>query len=131
MKVQDFTGKRYNWPPNGYSINFDDIRQRSQYHLECRRLLHEIYPLDRILEEVPLPGIGLFLDFFTPHNYTAYEVNGEQHEEYNSFFYKTKGNFLRAKNNDKRKQEWCQLNNIHLIILDYKDIENWKEIILG
>jgi hypothetical protein len=131
MKVKDFSGNICNWPPVGHIVNFDDIRPRSQYHLECRRLLHNTYPLDTVLEEVPLPGVGLFLDFYTPHNNTAYEVNGEQHEQFNSYFYHTKADFLRAKQNDSRKAEWCQLNNIKLKVLCYKDMDKWQDIING
>ncbi len=130
MKVKDFSGRTYNFPPVGHTVDFDDIRPRSSYHLACRKLLHELFPVHSILEEVPIPGEGLFLDFFTPHNTTAYEVNGEQHNEYNSFFYKTHANFTASQKNDRRKKEWCELNNIRLVILDYKIIDNWTNIIL-
>lgn len=131
MKVRDFQNRSYNWPPVGYTVNLDDIRPRSQYHLECRRLLKELYPLNLVLEEVPIPSLNLFLDFFTPHNVTAYEVNGEQHTTYNSFFFNSKADFLRAKSNDSKKAEWCLMNNIRLLILDYKQMIEWKNIIFN
>jgi len=130
MKVKDFAGNiTKNWPPTGYIVDINSTTLKSQYHLYARQLLRELYPVQIILEEVPLPNLNLYFDFYTPHNHTAYEINGEQHSEYNRFFYKTKADFQRAKTNDNRKSAWCQLNDITLIILDYKDKENWKNIL--
>lgn len=127
MKVKDNNGREHNFPPTGCRIFADDARPRSQYHIYCRALLAKIYPLDIILEEVPIPGYNLFLDFYLPNLHLAIEVNGSQHSEYSSFFYKTKENFYRSKNNDNRKQVWCKENGIELIVLQYKEQENWEE----
>jgi hypothetical protein len=49
MKVKDFEGRSYNWPPDGHTVMADDIRPRSELHLRVRALLHRMYPTQPIL----------------------------------------------------------------------------------
>lgn len=121
MKVVDFNGRQHNWPPIGHQPNLNETRPRSDLHLRARALLKELYPTRRILEEVPIPGESMFLDFYLPHSQTAVEVNGQQHYMFNSHFYKTQADFLSSKKRDRRKAEWCAVNNIVLVIFDYNE----------
>ena len=82
-----------------------------------------------ILEELSikvLPHETLYLDFFIPLYRIAVEVHGEQHFTYNAHFYSSKLDFLRQKRNDKRKRDWCELNGIELIELDYRKKKEWQ-----
>ena len=87
-----------------------------------------------ILEEVKLPGSRdparrsvLFLDFFIPDIKFAVEVHGRQHYEYVPFFHKTKAGFYQSKRRDVIKKDWCELNEIELVTLNYAEPESWKE----
>lgn len=131
MKVTDSNGRVTNFPPKGYQVSLDDTRPRSKYHIKCREILRELFPLESILEEVPVPGEGLYLDFYIPGKHLIIEVNGEQHSEYSSFFHSTKANFYTAKKNDRKKIDWALANNLKIIIVDYKDMSRWVEIIKG
>jgi hypothetical protein len=119
MKVSDFNGKQHNWPPSGHVVSFDDTRPRSALHIRVREILRRLYPTSPILEEVPLPGTGLFADFYLPIRRAVIECNGEQHYRFVPHFHQDRRTFMESKNRDQRKIDWCHLNNIHVAILPY------------
>lgn len=139
MKVKGINGKEYVWNLTKYDIFYDDTRKRSKYHLRARSLLKEIFHSYRILEEVKLPGSTalhrksvLYLDFYIPSIKMAFEVHGEQHYEYSPFFHKSKADFLKAKARDEDKIEWCRINDIQIIVLNFKENDDeWRKHIKG
>ena len=129
MKVIGLDGKTYNWIYAGNTC--EEELNRSSLHIRARKLIKSMFPLDRIMEEVHLPGsYGLRLDFFLPTRMIAIEVHGEQHYKFNPFFYTTKMDFIKAKKRDANKVEWCQINNIRIAELPYDkgDLEWQKKI---
>lgn len=89
-------------------------KSNGQYNLG--RQIRAIYGLSaQLLEEFPIPGERLFLDFFMPNHKLAFEFQGEQHDEFNRFFHGTKAGFERSKERDARKRMWCELNEITLV----------------
>jgi hypothetical protein len=134
MKVQGLDGRQHSWSLTGYRVNANSTRPRSTYHLAARSLLTEMFPVIPILEEVWLPGSGnLRLDFYLPQKKMAVEVHGEQHYgEAVHYFHRGKGGFNVAMHNDGKKREWCELNDIRLVVLKYSDGEDeWKRQISG
>ena len=134
MKAIGLDGKERSWNISKYINNKNSSRPRSQYHIKARNLLRKIYPRDKILEEVSLPGSKtsrrksiLRADLFIPNRSLIVEVHGEQHFKYNSHFFKDKMSFYKAQARDRDKSEWCVLNNIKLIELKYnEDIYEWR-----
>jgi len=63
-------------------------------------------------------------DFYLPDYKILIEYDGKQHFEivnfYGSSIEKAKKNFIKIKNNDKIKNEYCKTNNIPLIRISYK-----------
>ena len=128
MKVTDFDGREYNFPPSGYVPDRDDTRPRSELHLKVRALLHSLFPTRRVLEEVPLPGTRLTADFYLPHRKTVVEAHGRQHFEYIEHFHGSRMGWVKAKRNDSLKLDWCQLNNIEHVELHYDgDEDGWRQ----
>jgi hypothetical protein len=121
MKVVDENGKVYSWNLYGYMPNSDDTRPRSKLHLNVRSILKELYPTDAILEEVPIPGKILYIDFYLPLRKMAIEVNGEQHYTYNNFHYPNKKDFLEAQRRDTYKKNWCEWNGIKLVTIRFDE----------
>lgn len=135
MKVVGFNGKEYNWNLSKYSTTKDKERsKRSQYHLRARSVLSEIFHSYIILEEVKLPGSVathkksvLYFDFYVPNIKLAVEVHGQQHYQFSQFFHKNKLDFIKAQNRDDDKKEWCDLNNIVLVVLKYSETDDeWR-----
>ena len=119
MKFVGFNNKNYNVRLDKYIIRPDNTTKKSQYHLQVRELLHEMFSGYSILEEVKLPGSRkphlksvLFLDFFIPNLMMGVEVHGKQHYQFVPHFHKTKAKYLQALRRDSLKLEWCKLNNI-------------------
>ena len=79
-------------------------------------LIQSIYGCNAlILEEFPIPGERLWIDFYMPHHKLAFEYQGEQHDRFNKFFHGNRQGFERSKARDLRKREWCEVNDIILV----------------
>ncbi len=132
MKIKGLDGREYSWYLVGYQPSLSDERPRSELHLEVRSLLREIFPSDRLLEEVPLPSTGLFADFYLPQRKLMVEAHGRQHYEYVHFFHENIKGFMESKKRDRMKAEWCELNNITLVVLSYAENKDvWKKSIIS
>lgn len=109
------------------------VQSRSQCQESLRELLEEIYDRRDILEEFPIPGERLFLDFFIPKRSIAFEFHGQQHFKYNPHFHVDRRAFLQQKERDRRKREWCDLNEITLVEIQDKQIslEDLKQKIMN
>ena len=131
MRIKGLDGKEYNWNPSAVQAK---AQSRSSLHLKAKELLDNLFPYDRILEEVSLVGSKtnrrksiLRADFFIPNRNLVVEVHGEQHYKFNNFFFKDKMSFYKAKARDSEKREWCELNDIQLIEFNYnEDIDEWR-----
>ena len=135
MKVIGLDGRKRYWDLSKYKNAKTSSRPRSQYHIKARKLLRSIFPRDKILEEVSLPGSNtkirkstLFADFFIPNRSLMVEVHGQQHYKYNAFYHKRKINFYKAQARDRDKLEWCCVNDIRIVVLKYSDdLDKWEE----
>ena len=134
MKVVGLNGREYNINLKKYLVKKNDKTVKSKYHIAARELLAEMFSGYTVLEEVKLPGSrcpskksALFLDFFIPTLMLGIEVHGRQHYEFCKFFHKTMAGFLQSNKRDFIKEDWCELNDIELIVLKYSDsIEDWR-----
>lgn len=130
MKIVDLDGNVVAWNLKRNTFNQKTTRKRSELHSQARDILHEIFPTLQIFEEVPVPvkpGKTLYLDFFIPLRQLAVEVHGQQHFSYTPHFHGNINGFIKQKQNDSVKEQWCQLNEIELISLPYdEDIDGWR-----
>ena len=124
MKFYDTSGREHKvdirpskWQPKA------EGQGRGKFQTQVGDILGQAFPGHFILEEFPCAGERLFLDFFLPSKKLAVEVQGQQHHKFNSFFHEDKAAFIRQKVNDKRKEEWCQINGIRLVKIDYGEKE--------
>ena len=134
MKVIGLNGREYNINLKKYIVKKNDKTVKSKYHIAARELLTEMFSGYTVLEEVKLPGSRcpskksvLFLDFFIPSLMLGIEVHGRQHYEFCKFFHKTMAGFLQSNKRDFIKEDWCELNDIELVVLKYSDsTEDWR-----
>lgn len=134
MKVVGLDGRTYIWHLAGHNGTDSPERPRSQYHLLARELLRRLYPMDRILEEVPLPGCptNLWADFYLPLRKMMLEVQGEQHYRFIPHFHAGKLAYLSARGRDVDKKRWCLANEISLVELPWMESANdWVKRILA
>ena len=131
MNILGLDGRHYSWNAAACQAVTEN---RSSLHEKAKNLLDNLFPYDRILEEVSLPGSKtesrrgtLRADLFIPNRRLIVEVHGEQHHKFNKFFYKNKLQFYRAKARDAEKREWCEINDITLIEFNYnEDVDDWR-----
>lgn len=132
MRIIGLDGREYGWSP---ARKQGKGKKASALHNKARRILNEVFPFDRILEEVSLPGTKsqtrnttLFADFYIPNRSLITEVHGSQHFEYTSFFHEDRLAFYKAKARDRDKKAWCEINHITLIeFLFSESEEEWRE----
>jgi hypothetical protein len=112
------------------------LKNKSSLHVLARELIEELFPGLSVYEEVTLPGskkLGrsslLYADFFIPDSMLVIEVHGRQHYEYCSFFHKDKIDFINAKKRDADKIEWCEMNDIKIVVLPFNEKYKWKNLI--
>ena len=132
MKVIGLDGRQHKWPPTGCIPAKTASHKRSMPHLKARALLKQLYPTLPLLEEVPIPGSRLRLDFFLPFHKLVIEVQGIQHNEFNSHFHRNMLGFVKSQQRDNTKREWCEDNGIQLIeLMDGETDDKWKARIMG
>ncbi len=127
MKVIGLDNLEYSWNPKSGG------GKRSKLHQKAKEVLDSCFPYDRILEEVSLPGTrtvknkSLRADFYIPNRTLIVEVHGQQHFKFNSFHFKDKLSFFRAQARDRSKAEWCSINDIRMVQLNYnEDEDEWR-----
>lgn len=131
MKFKGFDGREYS-----FELKYSKVRpkrQCSKEHKRARAILNDLFPSSIIVEELPLKGSKtpkngtLAADFYIPSHNLIVEVHGQQHYEYTPHFHATKYEFVRAQMRDRVKSEWCDLNEITLVVLKYSDKdEDWR-----
>lgn len=95
----------------------------SQPHLTVKAWLTQNYPGLLFYEEYKLSN-GLRLDFLLPRHRLAVEVDGEQHEKYNNYFYKSMREFHNSIERDLYKDKYCKENMIKLIRIPEKKLKS-------
>lgn len=118
---------------NGNYVNVD-VRQstyplrpksKSKLQQETSEYLVNKYGSDVILEEFPIPGSRLSVDFFLPRRGIVVECDGRQHDEYTPFFHGNieKNEFAKQKSHDRQKEVWVENNGFALVrIRNTKDL---------
>ncbi len=136
MKAIGFDGRHRSW---NLSKKSGRNNSHSKLHKKAKVLLRELFPREKILEEVSLPGSftstrksTLYADLFIPSLSLIIEVHGKQHYEFTPFYHRTRIDFQKSKARDRDKISWCELNDIDLISLKYSETEDeWTDRILG
>lgn len=131
MKVIGLNGREYNLDLKKYDKK---SAKCSFYHKRAREILAEKFKGYSIYEEVKLPGSTnpakksvLYLDFLIPNAKIGVEVHGEQHFKFIPYFHKTKAGWLFSQMRDRQKEQWCDLNDLELIVFRFDSSEDcWR-----
>ena len=71
----------------------------------------------------------LSYDFYLSDYNLLIEYQGEQHEKYCKAFHKSKKDFEKQIEHDRRKKEYAQIHNIKLLEIWYFDYNNIEKIL--
>jgi len=96
MRLYDVNGRLVNRNVSKYSIKWDG-KCRSNIQFTVKKFLRPYWEPHIMFEEFPVFGTKLKVDILNLTMKIAIEVNGNQHESYNSFFHKgNPANFLKG-----------------------------------
>ncbi len=65
-------------------------------------------------------------DFYLPKLNIILECDGQQHYKFTKIFHKTRTDFLKGQERDRRKNSYCLANEIKLYRIPYWEMENLK-----
>ena len=107
----------------------------SQLEIKTKNIL-EKYNIDykTQIKYEGLLGLGngnLSYDFYLPNYNTLIECQCIQHERFIKGFYKTKKDFEKQLEHDKRKKQYAKEHNIDLLEIWYYDIDNIENILIN
>ena len=133
MRVRGLDGRSHPWDLRDREVGKMDDIARSQLHLSVRALLHQMFPTDPILEEVPLPGSGgLTADFYLPVRKLIVEAHGAQHLRFVAFYHRTTHGFRDQQKRDQNKIVWSEINGMRLVALHHNEDESqWIQKLLS
>lgn len=133
MYVKTLDNERVRWKKTNNTRN-----KTSQLHQRAREFLKQVFPTAHLMEEVSIPvwrnvvNSTLYLDFYLPMYGLAVEVHGEQHYKFSTKFHKKPNDFMKSRIRDATKAEWCELNDITLVVLPFnKSNHHWANYIIG
>lgn len=88
-------------------------------------LIRQVLPSYRYITQhcVQYNNTKLFFDFYIPDLKLIIEVQGNQHYQFNKFFFKDKKVFRQALHRDNLKRLWAANNGLELIELTEKEVE--------
>jgi len=121
MKVKSLDGRTHDIQLRKYLYD-QNKPSKSKFQTSVGKQLVQKFPNDKIFEEVRIPGENLVLDFLIPSVNLAVECNGRQHTNHVKYFHGTRRQFHAQQDRDNRKRQWCELNGIKLIEIDYDDL---------
>lgn len=128
MKLTGLDGKSHsvNIAQNNYPLR-SRAACKSELQFQCGQLLRTKYPSQVILEEFPVPGSRLKLDFFLPTLRVAVEVHGAQHDSFNKHFHGNLKGFHQSRHRDGDKASWCEINDITLY--EVRSVEEMQDLL--
>ena len=104
-----------------YSIDWTG-KSRSKFQKSVKTFLEPYWRRHIVFEEFPIAGTRMTLDLYNANEKIAIEVQGGQHTKYVPFFHGGyKNNYLAQLKRDHQKNDFCELNNIKLILIFEKD----------
>ena len=110
-------------------------KSKSAGSIILRDILHSLY--NNVIEEAsfgwlinPKNGKRMYVDYYVPEKKMAFEYDGQQHNQYVEYFYKTFKNYYNAVYRDRTKEKLLAKHGIQLVRIDYSEpltIEYLKE----
>lgn len=118
---------------NGKGTGCPECKNKSKGEKRCKKYLdskHIYYISQKTFDELLGLGGGLLsYDFYLPHFNLLIEYQGEMHEQYVNGIHKSKKDFEKQQEHDKRKKEYAKKNNINILAIWYWDFDNIEEIL--
>ena len=127
MRLLNINGKFVSRNVSRFRIDWEK-KSRSKIQKKVKDFLKDYWENHVVYEEFPVYGTRLKVDFLNATKKVAIEVNGRQHNSFNSFFHKnSRSKFIDSIKRDLQKAEWLESNAYHLIEIEEQEVSSISE----
>jgi hypothetical protein len=124
MRLLNVNGRLVNKNVQKYRIDWGG-KSASKIQFRAKQFFKTYWEHHIVYEEFPVYGTRLRVDLINFTKKIAIEVHGQQHFKFNKFFHSnSRIKFFQSMKRDWEKTEWLELNDIKLVELEEKDIDN-------
>ena len=124
MKLKKINGKLVSVNLTKYSIDWDEP-SKSKFQFAVKQFLKPFWRTHLCLEEFPVPGSLMKIDFLNATKRFVIEVQGAFHNDYNKWIHKgSRTNFRKQMERDIKKERWCIENDFLFIEIFPNDLDN-------
>lgn len=114
MILLDIRGKKRSKSVERLRIDWD-APSRSKCQFKVKQFLEPYWYSHIVYEEFPVFSSRMTVDFLNATYRIAIEVQGNQHSEFNPFFFQnSRAKYLKQIQNDAKKRQWLELNEFNL-----------------
>ncbi len=123
MRLLNVNGRLVNKNVQKHRIKWDD-KSASNIQFRAKKFFKQYWKSHVVYEEFPVYGTRLRVDLINFTKKIAIEVHGQQHFKFNKFFHSnSRIKFFQSMKRDWEKTEWLELNDIKLVELEEKDVD--------
>lgn len=116
-------GKSANVNISKYRIDWDE-ESLSKIQKYVKKFLYPYWKSHILLEELPLVGTRMRLDFLNMTRNIAIEVDGDQHTNPLNYFNEgSKTKWLGQVKRDLAKDQWCEINGFTLVRINENEVD--------
>ena len=124
MRLYNINGKLVNKNVTKYRVDWQG-KSASKIQFKVKQFFETYWKYHIVYEEFPVYGTRLRVDLINFTKKIAVEVHGNQHFNFNKFFHgNSRAKYLQSMKRDWQKAEWLESNDINLVEIEEKDIEN-------
>lgn len=107
---------------SGHTISCGCLKSKGEFLIRQFLLKNNIsFQTEYIFKELPKRRFDFAILNDKKEVQYLIEFDGKQHFNYINTWHKTEEEFIKAKNRDKQKDDWCKKMNIKLYRINYKD----------
>jgi len=97
---------------------------RSKVQFQVKQFLKQFWINNIVYEEFPVYGSRMKVDILNATKKIAVEVNGKQHDKFNSFFHNdSRLKYLESIKRDSAKAKWLEDNGFTLIEINEEEVD--------
>ena len=104
-----------------YLIDWDK-KCRSKFQFDVNQWFRKYWKSHICLSEMPVFGSKMSCDLVNLTRRVVCEMNGIQHDQWNSHFQPTRLSWLNQMTRDEMKRERCEMNNLQLVVVEPDDV---------
>jgi len=124
MRLYDINGKLKFLNVSKYRIQWEKS-SRSNVQFLVKQFLKQYWTNNIVYEEFPVYGSRMKVDILNATKKIAIEVNGKQHDKFNSFFHNgSRLKYLNSIKRDSQKAKWLEDNQFLLVEINEEEAPN-------